>query len=210
MGLFMVNILLGLSLSLPIGTVTVEMMKQGLKNGFLHGWSVGLGAITIDISLILLIYFGFSNFFSMPLIQLLMWLAGCLFLLYLGVDSIEQAGSQFNVPGERSIKSFGSSYLNGLLVAISPGNIIFWMGIFGAVLANTLSGATGTEFIVVAMGIVAGICLHDIGLMMIVSFTRKFLSETMIKRTSVIAGVLLIGFSAYFGYRFFRSLIEIF
>lgn len=43
MALFITYVLLGFSISLPVGTITVEMTKQGLKNGFMHGWIVGLG-----------------------------------------------------------------------------------------------------------------------------------------------------------------------
>lgn len=43
MALFITYVLLGFSIALPVGTITVEMTKQGLKNGFMHGWVVGLG-----------------------------------------------------------------------------------------------------------------------------------------------------------------------
>lgn len=37
---------------MPVGAITVEMTKLGLKNGFMHGWVVGLGGMTIDFVLI--------------------------------------------------------------------------------------------------------------------------------------------------------------
>lgn len=43
MALFLTYVLLGFSIALPVGTITIEMTKQGLKNGFMHGWIVGLG-----------------------------------------------------------------------------------------------------------------------------------------------------------------------
>ena len=59
------------------------------------------------------------------------------------------------------------------------------------------------QFIIVALGILSGILLHDIGLLLIVSLTRKVMNRTMIKWTSIIAGVLLFGFACYFMYQFF-------
>ncbi|WP_342428333.1 hypothetical protein [Paenibacillus sp. FSL L8-0158] len=47
MALFITYVLLGFSIALPVGTITVEMTKQGLKNGFMHGWIVGLGGMTL-------------------------------------------------------------------------------------------------------------------------------------------------------------------
>lgn len=80
--LFLANVLLGLSIALPGGTVTVEMKKQGFKNGFMHGWVVGLGGMTIDLILIILLYSGLATFLATPIIQIIMWLVGALFLSY--------------------------------------------------------------------------------------------------------------------------------
>ncbi|MFK4371679.1 hypothetical protein ABH898_002542 [Paenibacillus sp. RC82] len=47
-GLLFTYVLLGFSIALPVGTITVEMTKQGLKNGFMHGWIVGLGGMKVN------------------------------------------------------------------------------------------------------------------------------------------------------------------
>lgn len=102
------------------------MTKQGLKNGFTHGWAVGLGGMTIDLTLIIAMYLGFSSLLSLPYIQLSLWLVGAAFLAYLGYDSIKNADKDITPADEKTQKSFWSTYRNGLLVAISPGNLIFW------------------------------------------------------------------------------------
>ncbi|MEG0473866.1 MAG: lysine transporter LysE, partial [Solibacillus sp.] len=48
MDIYLKFVLVGLSIALPVGAITVEMTKQGLKNGFFHGWAVGIGGMTID------------------------------------------------------------------------------------------------------------------------------------------------------------------
>ncbi len=48
---------------MPVGAITVEMTKQGLKNGFMHGWAVGLGGMTIDIVLVFALYMGLASIF---------------------------------------------------------------------------------------------------------------------------------------------------
>ncbi|SCB94346.1 Protein of unknown function [Bacillus wiedmannii] len=69
-------ILLGLSLSIPAGAMTVQMTKQGMRNGFVHGWFVGIGGMTVDLSLIVLIYLGFSSVLTNPWVEAVMWLLG--------------------------------------------------------------------------------------------------------------------------------------
>ncbi|MGG1220070.1 LysE family transporter [Priestia endophytica] len=204
--LFLANVLLGLSIALPVGTVTVEMTKQGLKNGFMHGWIVGLGGMTVNLLLIILLYSGLATFLSTPIIQMVMWLVGALFLLYIGYDSIKNADHDISRPGEKVKKSFTSSYLSGLLVAISPSNLIFWLSIFGTVLTNSLETSSSFQFLIVGIGILSGILIHDLGLMTIVAGTRRIFNTLYIKRVSVAAGFVLIGFSIYFLYQFIENM----
>ncbi|GIN86261.1 amino acid transporter [Heyndrickxia sporothermodurans] len=199
---FFTYVLLGLSIALPVGTVTIEMTKQGLKNGFMHGWFVGLGGMSVDLLLIFLLYFGFASFLSMPIIQTVMWLVGSLFLIYIGIDSIKNADYDILLGNEKTSRSIKSSYLNGIFVAISPGNLVFWIGIFGTVLANSFGGSK-SNFFVIAIGILTGILIHDLGLMTIVAGARKMLNKAYIKWVSIIAGCLLLCFAAYFAYQFF-------
>lgn len=202
MSLFFTYLLAGLAIAMPVGAITVEMTKQGLKNGFMHGWAVGLGGMTVDVIMIFALYMGLASVLSIPYIQLPMWLIGAGFLLFLGYDSIKNADQGITLSGEKSTKSFLSSYRNGLLVAISPGNLVFWISVFGAVLTNSYDKAESTQFLIVGAGILSGILVHDIGLMTIVAVTRKAMNRTMIKWVSILAGVILIGFAGYFMYEF--------
>lgn len=196
--------MVGLAIAMPVGAITVEMTKQGLKNGFMHGWAVGLGGMTIDSLLIILLSMGLASILALPMIQIPMWLIGAAFLLYLGYDSIKNADKDITLAGETVTKSFFSSYKNGLIVAISPGNLVFWVNVFGVVLAKNY--ANGERFFfIVALGILTGILLHDIGLLTVIMITRKALNRHMIKWLTILAGLLLIGFAGYFVYEFIRS-----
>ncbi|MBD3107449.1 LysE family transporter [Bacillus sp. AGMB 02131] len=207
MAVFVTYLVLGFSLALPVGPITVEMTKQGLKNGFVHGWSVGLGGMTIDVLLIIFIYFGFSTILSQPEIKVAMWLIGAIFLLVIAIDSIRNAGQDIAVGEGKMAKSKRSSYMTGFLVGISPGNILFWVGIFGTVLANSVHTAH-SSFLIVAGGILTGILLHDISLLTMVALTRKYMSQLFIKRITIGAGIVLIGFAVYFVLEFVVGLMK--
>lgn len=189
----------GLVIALPIGAMTVEMTKQGLKNGFMHGWAVGLGGMTIDIVLIIALYIGLASILALPFVQLPLWIIGAAFLFYLAYDSIKNADQNISLAGEKPAKSFWSTYKNGLLVAVSPGNLVFWVSVFGAVLAKSYSI---NQFGLAGLGILSGILLHDVILLAIVAISRRAMSRKMIKNVSIIAGILLIGFALYFVYEF--------
>lgn len=203
MSLYFAYVMVGLAIAMPIGAITIEMTKQGLKNGFMHGWAVGIGGMTIDLILIFALYFGLANILAIPYIQMPLWIVGAIFLFFLAYDSIKNADKDIAIAGERVNKSLFKTYRNGLLVAVSPGNLVFWVSVFGTVLSNSYAGSESSSFIIVAMGIITGILLHDIGLLTIVSITRKIMNRQMIKLTSILAGILLFGFGFYFLYEFY-------
>ncbi|GGH20438.1 LysE family translocator [Paenibacillus segetis] len=207
MDIYLKYLLIGLAIALPVGAITIEMTKQGLKNGFLHGWAVGLGGMTIDFALIVLMSLGFASFLSLPFIQIPLWMVGAGFLAFLGYDSIKNADKDITPADEKTKKSFWSTYRNGLLVAVSPGNLVFWVSVFGTVLSESYISSDKWNFAGAAIGVLSGILIHDLGLLSIVSVTRKVMSRKMIRAVSVIAGVLLIGFSIYFVYEFILALL---
>ncbi len=192
-------LIVGFTIALPVGAMTVEMTKQGLKNGFIHGWAVGLGGMTIDAALIIALYFGLASFLALPFVQLPLWIVGAAFLFYLAYDSIKNADQGISLVGEKPNQSFWRTYKNGILVAVSPGNLVFWVSVFGAVLAKSYSVH---EFGFAGLGILTGIVLHDVGLLAIVSISRRAMSRKVIRKVSIVAGILLIGFALYFLYEF--------
>jgi len=208
--LYFAYVMVGLAIAMPVGAITVEMTKQGMKNGFMHGWAVGIGGMTVDLILILALYFGLAKVLAIPFIQMPLWVVGAIFLFFLAYDSIKNADKDITLAGEKANKSLFKTYRNGLLVAVSPGNLVFWISVFGAVLADSYEGSDSNSFIIVALGIISGILLHDIGLLTIVSLTRKIMNRQMIKWTSIIAGILLFGFGFYFLYEFYIGIQSLF
>ncbi|EOR23968.1 MULTISPECIES: LysE family transporter [Niallia] len=210
MSLYFAYVMVGLAIAMPVGAITVEMTKQGLKNGFMHGWAVGIGGMTIDLLLILALYFGLAKVLAISYIQIPLWIIGAIFLFILAYDSIKNADKDITMAGEKVNKSLVKTYRNGLLVAVSPGNLVFWISVFGTVLADSYVGSESISFIIVAAGIITGILLHDIGLLTIVSITRKIMNRQMIKWTSIVAGILLFGFGCYFLYEFYIKVQSLF
>lgn len=198
-------LLVGLAIAMPVGAITVEMTKQGLKNGFFHGWAVGLGGMTIDLLLIVALYLGFAQVLALPYVQMPLWIIGAVFLFLLAYDSIKNADQDITLAGEKVNKSLWTTYRNGFLVALSPGNLVFWVSVFGVVLADSYA-AQSSSFLLAALGILTGILVHDIGLLSIVSVTRRVMNRKMIQWTSIVAGLLLFGFACYFLYRFYMDI----
>lgn len=86
---------------------------------------------------------------------------------------------------------------------------MFWVSVFGTVLASSFDRSNTSQFLIVGLGILFGILIHDLGLMTLVATTRKAMNRTAIKWVTIGAGVVLIGFSIYFLYEFMITLQKI-
>lgn len=203
-------IVLGLSLSIPVGPINIEMIKRGIKRGFWHSWVVGLGGMSADIVFMLLIYLGVSTYLTTPIAKLIMWIFGFLILVYLGYESIRDAFKKITIADEAKKESKPKSYLSGFLIAISnPLNIIFWIGIYGSVLTTALNTVGPGKSLLYSSAIFIGIAAWDLTVASSVHFGRKFVNQRFLKWLSVIAGLALIGFGISFGYQAIKNVLLI-
>lgn len=131
------NILLGLSLAAPFGPVNVEIVKRGLNSGFKQAFVTGLGAMTADTTYLTIIFFGLVSFLKMPLLKIFFALAGSLILIYLGVTSIKDFLGKTDYDEKQNRRFFKNPYVAGYVIALScPITIVWWTGVFGALLAS--------------------------------------------------------------------------
>jgi len=206
MGVFLGYIFLGLSLAAPIGPVNAAQLDKGIKSGFLHAWLVGLGAVTADLIYMLVVYLGTIHFLEIPFMKAFLWCFGFFVLVYTGIEGLVKAG---NI--EADMRSGGDSlprsFFSGFLISISnPLTIIFWIGIFGSVLAQTAASYSTSYVVLYSVAIILGLLLWDVVMAGIASSFRRLLTAKALKAISVISGLSLIGFGIYFGVQAFRLL----
>ena len=201
MTIYLSYIILGLSLAAPIGPVNAAQLDKGIKNGFFHAWLVGLGATVADALYMLLVFIGVVHFLEIPYMQTFLWLFGFFVLVYTGYESLLGV-NQINVNEMRSKKreSIMKSFSTGFFMSLfNPLTILFWLGIFGSVLANTIHSYGTTQVILYCIAIFAGISLWDVTMAGFASTLRKYLTNRLLKAVSIISGLSLIGFGVYFG-----------
>jgi L-lysine exporter family protein LysE/ArgO len=200
LNIFLGYIFLGLSLAAPIGPVNAAQMDKGIKSGFFQAWLLGLGALTADIVYMLAVYLGVVKFLETPFIQSFLWLFGFFVLMYTGIETIISSGKI--VLEHRGGESGFKSFVSGFLMSISnPLTILFWLGIYGSVLAKTASSYGTSELFLYSFGIILGLVLWDIVMAAISSSFRKLLTTRLLTIISIISGLSLIGFALFFGYQ---------
>ncbi len=59
---FLENFILGITLTLPLGPVTLEVFRRGVKLGYLQAVFCGLGAFAAELVYFVIIYCGLAEF----------------------------------------------------------------------------------------------------------------------------------------------------
>lgn len=88
----------------------------------------------------------------------------------------------------------------------NPLSIMFWLGIYGSVLARTVHTSTMDQLLLYSAAIIFGVLLWDLFMAAAVSFFRKYLTPSLLKGFAIISGLSLVAFGCYFGFKAFQFL----
>ncbi|MEH7250194.1 LysE family transporter [Neobacillus niacini] len=206
MNVFLSYILLGLSLAAPIGPINAAQIDKGIKHGFMHSWLIGVGAVAADGVYMLVVYYGVVNFLEHPFMKTFLWLFGCFVLLYTGIETIVSA-NKLEMEGKRKEEPLVKSFISGFFMSISnPLTILFWLGIYGSVLAKTAATYETSQLILYSSAIFIGLLIWDFTMAGVSSNFRKYLTSHLLIGISLLSGISLIGFGIYFGFQAFTVL----
>ena len=201
-------IFLGVSLAAPIGPVNAAQLDTGIKNGFFHALIFGIGALTADIIYMSMVYFGIGQIIQYPLVKIILWSFGFFVLTYTGVENLFSL-SKIEIAlksGKKTIR-LRYSLLSGFLMSLlNPLTILFWLGIYGSILAEANKVSTDNQIIINSLAVILGIILWDTIMAAISSGARRILSTKFLQIISVISSLAMIGFGIYFGIQAYHAL----
>ncbi|MBW3015347.1 LysE family translocator [Candidatus Woesearchaeota archaeon] len=187
-GDLLIGVMLGLSVAMPLGPGTLQLIRFGLAKGFFSALKVGLGCLSADLVIIVLSYLGLASIVSTPIVKILLLIIGAVVLMFIGGKGlIRKTELTFKD------KSVDSPYLSGfLLVALTPFSPIFWMSAFGSVMSTVVTP------LIALLGIMVGSFSWLVILSTLTAFSKKLLSKKFMKFVSLLGGVMIIGFGIRF------------
>ncbi|MBZ5753311.1 LysE family transporter [Metabacillus rhizolycopersici] len=208
MSIFISYLFLGISLAAPIGPINTAQIDKGIKGGFFHAWLVGLGAMVADAVYMILVYLGVVHFLETPFMKTFLYFFGFFVLVYTGIESIIGAGKIAASQRQRN-ESLLKSFLSGFFMSLSsPLTILFWIGIYGSVLVNTVASSGMNQLVLYSGTILLGVLLWDVTMACVASGFRKYLTEKILVWISIFSGLSLIGFGIYFGINAIQILLS--
>jgi L-lysine exporter family protein LysE/ArgO len=182
------NILLGIALAAPIGPAGIAVIQSGLNCGFWNAFRTGIGITLADTKLGL-------------------WTLGAFILMYLGILSIKGALRGFDF--EQTHRSINKNpMISGYLVNISnPLAVLFWVGIFGSSIEQSVSESK-VIVLLVSSTILVGILIWHSTMSLLSNWGKRYLNEKTLTFISVSAGVGLLAFGVKFAYSVVVLMIE--
>jgi threonine/homoserine/homoserine lactone efflux protein len=203
------NILLGLSLAAPIGPVNMEIIKRGLNSGFKQAFLTGAGAMCADTTYLVLIFFGLTSFLNFSFMKIFLGIAGSIILVSLGVMSAKEYFRKADATENKPHRLFKTSFITGYVLAISsPMTIVWWTGVFGALLAAQTYTQTTISAFFSCLSILLGCFLWVFFLAAALHWGKKIINEKITRLISLFAGLFLILFGIYFLYRMYVLIIN--
>ena len=202
-------VFLGITMAATIGPVKTVLLNTGLKNGFFHAWFFSLGALTTDIVYMVVVYLGIGQFIESELLKTILWSFGCFVLLYTGIENLLSLHKieMDSHTGKRT--RLRQSILSGFFMSLlNPLTILFWLGIYGSILAKNAGSTTIYHVIILSIAILVGIIIVDFIMSFLSSVARKLLSTRLLKIVSFVSAILMIGFGLYFGKMAFQLLFN--
>lgn len=193
------GIIIGLSLAAPVGPINVEIVRRGLRSGFMSGWLVGIGAITGDTLYCLLVLAGVTPLVQHAAVRTVLWIAGSAFLAFLGYSSLRAALTKVHLSHPDRSSFERRSYPTGFLMALfNPMGVVFWASIGGGLVASAAEQTDAIGRAAIVIGVILGIGLWVTTLSALVRGGRRFVSDRLFRAVNLASALLLFGFSAWF------------
>jgi threonine/homoserine/homoserine lactone efflux protein len=193
------GILLGLSITAPIGPTNIEVIRRGMWEGWRSARAFCLGVIVALILYLLLVVWGLSFLTESKTFNNILTILGILVLAYLSYNSLKDFFSGREIEFSERV-SGNKHFLPGIVLTISnPAILLLWTGIMGADLAA--SGASLGQGLALSIGILIGVFIFFIILIFLIHFGRRFLQQRYLKYVSLLAGIVLMAFCVRFAYR---------
>ena len=196
--------LIGLAIALPVGPVITEIIRRGLRAGFLAAWLVGLGAAASHAILVSLTFLGMVALLDRPIWHTILGGAGILVLGYLGVDALR---ASTDPPTAEDASRAGRPFLVGFGIGISnPITLLWFLTVGGALIAA--HGGGGSRLLAVAFGasFICGVLCWDTVVAYLAGCGRRWMGQRIMRVINMVAGAVFLGFAIRLLWKLSQSL----
>ncbi|WP_338783997.1 LysE family transporter [Streptomyces sp. DG1A-41] len=194
---------LGFLVALPLGPIGLLCVRSVLRNGFLCGFAIGLGAAAVDVLYAGLGLAGVGKLLDIPVLRTALGLAGAVVMAYLGFRSVRSAfRARITVVGTEgeTVLPWAAFRTALTATAANPATIGYWAAAFAAATAANVTG-TLADSLAMLVGVGSGTLLWFTTLSAGAVLFRRYITSRMLRGVDLLAGVGVIFFGGVLAYQ---------
>lgn len=193
------GILLGLSITAPIGPTNVEVIRRGVKYGWKSSMLFCIGVLFALLLYLSLVIMGFSFLTESKLFTTLLSVAGILVLGYLTIAAVKDFFNGDELEFDEVKTSKKNLWQGFTLTICNPAVLVLWTGIMGASLSSA-SLKDQNYSMLLCTGIIIGVIIFFCALILVINRGRNYLNKKYLRYVSLAAGLILAFFCVKFGF----------
>jgi len=202
---------MGLSIAAPIGPVNIEVIRRGLRGGFVPALLVGCGSTAADLIYVAAVYVGIAPFVQRPLWRILLDVAAALVFGLLSWESLNESfGRGASLPTQDAAPPTAprGALASGFLITLfNPMTVVLYVSLFGGAVAALHEAPRHLRFLFVA-SVVAGCLLWSLFLALLLGWGKGRIRGRMRRGISGISALALGLFAARFLVQGFREIAQ--
>ncbi|MFN8474888.1 MAG: LysE family transporter [Anaerolineae bacterium] len=195
------GVLLGISFCMPVGPVTMETLRRGLRGGFRPALALQLGSIIGDTTFCVLAFLGLAPLVTHVAIRVPLWILGAAVLAYLGIGALRDARRGVDLQVAAALTGKDSFRTGAIMSLTNPLAILWWVSIGGAMLASGITDTTPVGTASFVSSFVLGCTFYAFFMAALVGFGRQFVRPTLFRTLTAVSGIALVLFGAQVGWQ---------
>jgi L-lysine exporter family protein LysE/ArgO len=198
------GILLGLGAAVPIGPVNVQLARQALRRGFLAGFALGCGAVTVDVLYAVLANVGVQRLVRSAAVEWTLRVGGIALLTHLALACLRGEREAWSAdlvttgaaPATNPGAGPGRAYATGVLMTLlNPMTLAFWFVAVPA-LAGPVAAGVGPQLPLVCAGVFIGTISWVVLFAGVLALAGRFRRNWWLAAADAAGGAALLVFAA--------------
>jgi len=187
-------ILISFAGAIAPGPILAVTIAKGAKSPW-AGFQIALGHIFIDISVILLIYFGLSQFLQVSSVQIVLNILGGILIIWLGINLFRSRAAV--VHGKKDLRY--NAFLLGILTTVFNPMFLPWWATIGSMFIMKFSefGITGLVAFIFAAEL-PNLIWYPFASIVTYKTSSTTRGQKIKEPLLIICSILLIGFGIWF------------
>lgn len=197
------GVLLGLGAAMPIGPVNVEIARRTLRGGFLPGFALGCGAVTVDVLYAGLSSLSFREVLNRPAVLGPVRVAAILLLSYLAFLCFRGAVRTWRsrgdplapAPAPPTGRAVRGAYLTGFLMTLlNPMTLVFWFVAVPGTVGSVTQNPRG-DLPLIAVGVFIGTLAWVVTFAGLLAWAGRRRRNSWLVAADLLGGVTLLCFA---------------